>query len=411
MNAVSLDDALAALASVAPEPRAERVPLDEALGRTLAAPLVARADVPNLDVAAMDGYACRAEDARDAHADRPVRLRVVGSSRTGGPLPGALEAGQAFAVATGAAMPEGADAIAIVERTRREGDEVLLLAPARTKHVRRIGEDLQRNVARLPAGRLLDPVAVGLAASLGHAEATVVRRPQVAVLATGPELAPPGSELAPGDVHDSNGPLVAALLRALGAEARVLPTVVDDEAALRASLDEVGAEADLIVTTGGASIGRYDVVRRVVTAEGALHFDGIRVRPGRPTLLGRLRDRPWLALPGTPHAVALLGTVLMGAWAHAALGRSGDPPFERRIRAICDASIPGAAERTILTLARLGSDERGCRHVAPLPRADASRLLSLAAADALIVVPPGGSAEAGELAEVVRFGATALVGG
>lgn len=418
MSAVTLDEAIAAVRAAAPAPRAERVPLERAEGRVTAAPLVARADMPNVDVAAMDGFACRAVDTADAGDATPVRLRVVGASRTGGPAPGAIGPGEAVAVATGAALPGGADAVAVVERSRPDGDGVLLVVPAARKHVRRAGEDLERGVAELPAGVALDPLRLALAVSLGHAEAVVVRRPRVAVLATGPELAGPGAELAPGDVHDSNGPLVAALLRALGAEVRTLPTVVDDEAALRQALGDAGGgrgggpdagpggEAgapDLIVTTGGASVGRHDVVRRALADEGDLRFDGVRVRPGRPALMGSYRGTPWLALPGTPHAVALLGTVLLSVWAYAATGRAGEPPVLRREAALCDAPLTGAPDRTVLTLGRSYGDAAGLRRVAPLPRVARSRLMGLAEADTMIVLPPGGDRAAGEPVEVVPF--------
>lgn len=433
MSVATLDEAIAALRAVAPAPRAERVPLGRAAGRVTAAPLLARTDMPNVDVAAMDGYACRAEDCGDASDARPVRLRVVGASRTGGPPPGAIGPGEAVAVATGAALPDGADAIAVVERTRPVGDGVLLFAPAARKHLRRAGEDLERGVAALPAGVPLDPLRLALAASLGHAEAVVVRRPRVAVLATGPELAAPGAELGPGEVHDSNGPLVAALLRALGAEVWTLPTVVDDEAALREALsdaaggtagrddaDGLGGEPDagpagaaeapdLIVTTGGASVGRYDVVRRVLAEEGDPRFDGVRVRPGRPALMGAHRGTPWLALPGTPHAVALLGTVLLSVWAHAATGRAGEPPFLRREAAVCAVPLTGAQDRTVLLLGRSYGDAAGLRRVAPLPRVATSRLMGLSEADTLIVLPPGGDRAAGEPVEVVPFRAPGSV--
>jgi molybdopterin molybdotransferase len=406
-----LDDACAALRAVAPAVRPEEVPLERALGRVLAAPVRARGDVPNLDVAAMDGYACRHADAAEASAERPARLRVVDGSRAGGPAPRAVGPGEAVAIATGAAIPEGADAIAVVERTRREGEAVLLTAPADRKHVRRAGEDLQRGVAALAAGTALDPVRLGLAASLGHESVEVARRPRVRVLTTGPELAAVGAALAAGEVHDSNGPLVAAALRAAGAEPEVAPRATDDEAALRRALDAGGGPApDLIVTTGGASVGRYDVVRRLLVAEGTPVFDGILVRPGRPALLGRIAGVPWLALPGTPHAVAVLGTLLLAEWAHAALGRAGEPPCRGRHRAVCDGEVRGAAERTVLALGRTRLDEEGRLRVAPRAHRGASRLLGLAEADAVIVLPPGGGATAGETVEVAAFGGGVSLG-
>jgi molybdopterin molybdotransferase len=400
-----LEDACAALRESAPQPVAEAVSLEAALGRVLARPVHARGDVPNVDVAAMDGYACRFEDAAEAGAERPARLRVVDGSHAGGPAPRPIGPGEATQIATGAALPAGADAIAIVERCRREGGDVLVSAPAERKHVRRAGEDLQRGVAALDAGTSLDPVRLGLIASLGHGEVEASRRPRVRVVTTGPELAPLGSELSAGEVHDSNGPLVTAALHAAGAQVEVGPRAADDEAALRAALAaDDGPPPDLIVTTGGASVGRYDVARRVLEAEGTPVFDGVRVRPGRPAALGRFAGVPWLALPGTPHAVALLGTLLLREWAHAALGRAGAPPYLGRLPAVCEGDVRGAHERSVLALGRTRVAGDARLHVTPRPHGGASRLLALARADALIVVPPGGGAGIGETIDVVGFG-------
>jgi molybdopterin molybdotransferase len=400
-----LEEACAALRDVAPAPVAEGVPLQAAHGRVLARPVRARGDVPNLDVAAMDGYACRFVDAAEARAERPARLRVVDGSHAGGPAPRPIGPGEAAQIATGAALPAGADAIAVVERCRREGEDVLVTAPADRKHVRRAGEDLQRGVAALEPGTLLDPVRVGLVASLGHATVEAIRRPRVRVVTTGPELASLGSELAAGEVHDSNGPLVTATLHALGVRPEVGPRAPDDEAALRAALaTDDGPPPDLIVTTGGASVGRYDVARRLLEGEGTPVFDGVRVRPGRPAAFGRVGGVPWLALPGTPHAVAVLGTLLLAEWAHAALGRAGSSPYVGRLPAVCEGEVRGASERTVLALGRtrVGDDAR--LRVTPRPHGGASRLLALARSDALIVVPPGGGAGAGETVEVVGLG-------
>jgi len=413
VNHVSLDEAISAVRGVAPAPRPARVPLERAHGRVAATPLVSRTRVPNVDVAAMDGYACRAEDTGGACSDLPVRLRLVGSSAAGEPFVSTLGPGEAVAVATGAVVPDGANAIAVVERARLDGEQVWLEAPAARKHVRHAGEDVERGVEAFTAGVTFDALRLALAVSLGHADAEVVRRPVVAVLTTGPELAPPGSDLAPGEVHDSNGLLVTALLRALGAEARTPARVADEESALRRALDLAQASAsgetagpdlnapDLIVTTGGASVGRYDVVRQVLESDGGLLFGGVRVRPGRPTALGRWRGTPWLALPGTPHAVALLGTVLLGSWAHVATGRAGEPPCLRRELAECDLPLPAHAERTVLRLARSSRAVDGRLQVTPLERGGDSRLVVLGVADALIVMPPGADVQAGSLVEVV----------
>ncbi|MDZ7706316.1 MAG: molybdopterin molybdotransferase MoeA [Trueperaceae bacterium] len=423
MSGVDLETAVATMARVAPPPVAVHLPLAEALGRTLAEDLVARADHPGVDVAAMDGYACRlidaqaadseasdgqasdgqAPDAQAADGRTVARLRVVGASYAGSPFAGEVGPGEAVAIATGAAIPEGADAIVVVEATERHGDEVVLREPATPRHVRKRGEDLQRGVSALPAGGVLDAPRIGLAAALGHDRVAVARKPGIAVLVTGGEVASTHGELRPGDVFDSNGPLITALVRALGAEPIDLGRVEDDPGALRSALDRASG-ADLIVTTGGASVGRYDLVRKGM-GSAAERFESIRVRPGGPALLGEHAGTPWLGLPGTPVAVAVVGTVLLSAWAHAALGRAGPSPFARREVAICDGPVRGVPSKSALWLAKTWTDADGRRRVAMLPRQGSSRIEALARADALVVVPPGPTLEPGSLAEVLPFAA------
>lgn len=405
MSGVDLETAVATMARVAPTPATERLPLAQALGRTLAEGLVARADHPGVDVAAMDGYACRLVDAPAEERRAPPRLRLVGASYAGSPFAGEVGPGQAVAIATGAAIPEGADAIVVVEATERDGDEVVLHEPATPRHVRRRGEDLQRGVTALPAGGVLDPARIGLAAALGHDRVAVARKPGVGVLVTGGEVASADGDLRPGDVFDSNGPLIMALVRSLGAEPIDLGRVEDDADALRAALDRA-SDAALIVTTGGASVGRYDLVRKGMGSAAGERFDAIRVRPGGPALLGEHAGTPWLGLPGTPVAVAVVGTVLLTAWAHAALGRAGPAPFARREVAICDGPIRGVPSKSALWLARTWTDDDGRRRVATLPRQGSSRIWALARADALVVVPPGPTLEPGSRAEVLPFAAT-----
>ncbi len=404
MSGVELEAAVAAMARVAPLPATVRLPLAQALGRTLAEDLVARADHPGVDVAAMDGYACRLTDAQAEDGRTLARLRVVGGSYAGSPYAGEVGPGEAVAIATGAAIPSGADAIVVLEATERDGGEVVLHEPATPRHVRRRGEDLQRGVTALPAGGVLDAPRIGLAAALGHDRVAVVREPEVGVLVTGGEVASASGELRPGDVFDSNGPLIDALLRTLGAEPIGLGRVEDDAEALRDVLDRASSAA-LIVTTGGASVGRYDLVRKGMGNAAAERFDSIRVRPGGPALLGEYAGTPWLGLPGTPVAVAVVGSVLLGAWAHAALGRAGPSPFARREVAICDGPVRGVPSKAALWLARTWTDVDGRRRVAMLPRQGSSRIEALARADALVVVPPGPTLESGSRAEVLPFAA------
>lgn len=419
---IGFDEAVRAVARTVPAIRSETVSLEAAVGRVVAEAVHARTALPTARSAAMDGYACRAADAADASASAPLRLRLVAASQAGTPAEARVDVGQAVAVSTGAVVPDGADAIVVAEDARQDGDEVVVSAPARTKHIRAVGEDLEVGAIVLDAGVRIGPRGTALVASAGHDRISVVRPPSVVVLATGPELRVPSAVLSAGEVPDANAPLVAGLLRTHGVHVTLGPPVRDDRAALVVAVEQALAEAeaaetpaDLVVTTGGASIGRHDVVRRLLTSEAELAFDGIRVRPGRPAMLARWRGRPWLALPGTPHAVAVLGSLLLRAWATAARtpdagrmanGAAAPAPARAAIAstvAVLDAPLRSVPQRTVLQLARGRTDADGLRRVAPLQRSDRSRMLDVPRADALIVIPEGRDLATGDRVEVLDF--------
>lgn len=402
MSRVDLATAVAMVAAAAPPPAAERVPLARALGRTLTEDVVSLADHPSADNSALDGYACRAADTRSASGTHPVRLHLVGESAAGRPFSGRVGPDEAVAIATGAPMPEGSDAIVMVERTSRDGEMVLLHAPAAQKHVRRRAEDFAAGEVRLRAGDLLDVARTGLAAAMGHPRLPVARRPRVAVLVTGSEVTPPGASLPEGGVYDANAALLGALLETLGARASVRSGIGDDAGDLEGALERVDG-VDLIVTTGGASIGRHDVVRGFLEREGAVRFPGVRVRPGGPAMLGCWRDTPVLALPGNPVAAVIVGTVLLGAWCHQALGRGGASPYEqpRVARAACAIrAVPG---KTALWLGATSPRDDGRNRVRPHTVQSSSMVTALLGADVLIVAPAGDPIPVGSPVGIVPF--------
>ncbi len=410
---VTMDAAVAAVAAVAPHRGSEVVPVAEAAGRTLAEDVVATTDLPRSDVSAMDGYAVRAADTVGATPEAPVRLRRVGGSYAGAPLEQAVGPGEAAAIATGASVPAGADAIVLLEATTLDGDVVTLTDPGAPKHVRRRGEDVAAGTSRTPAGTRVGPAGASLLAAMGHADVPVVRPPRAAVIVTGSEVGRTAGGARDG-VFDSNGPLLAALLAHLGAEVVHRDAVADDAEALAAALDRAAASgADLIVTTGGASVGRFDLVRRALGAdapagaEGAPGFDRVLVKPGGPAMLGAYGAVPWLGLPGTPVAVTVVGGLLLDAWVHAALGRRGAPAWGRPTAAVVDAPVRGDAKKTALWTAEVHVDAQGVRRARELGRDGASRLASLPSANGLLRLPAGASHAAGDVAEVLPapFGA------
>ncbi len=314
---LGVDEALVrVLSAFAPLDPVE-VPLLEALGMVLAEVVVAGEDVPPFRNSAMDGYAVRAVDTLGARADHPIHLRITGETPAGSPLQRSVAPGCAVRIMTGAAMPEGADAVVRFEETdeparpvvgepdRERPTMVGVTRPAKPwDNVRPAGEDVRRGTLVLPSGTRLRPAEIGLLAALNRPTVTVHRRPRVAILSTGDEVVDLGPPLGPGQIRNSNSHTVAAMVRRLGGEPSLLGIARDSVGALRAKLAE-GWHADLIVTSGGVSLGDYDVVKDVLQAEGEIAIWQVRMKPGKPLAFGQVRRTPLLGLPGNPVAAAV----------------------------------------------------------------------------------------------------------
>jgi molybdenum cofactor synthesis domain-containing protein len=288
--------------AVAPIERTERVPLDEAAGRVLAADVFATRDVPPFDRAAMDGYAVRAADTAGASRGTPVLLDCLGAVFTGGMAGMAVGAAQCTEIATGAPLPQGADAVVMVEDTARPaaGGRVSVLAEARSgQHVGRRGSDIASGDLVQRRGDHLNPARLGALAALGETRAEVFERPRVFLASTGDEVTAPGRPLAPGHIYDVNRHTLPAVVRAHGGSPIVHDAIEDSLDDLRRALD-AAASADLIVLSGGSSVGERDLMVDAVVERGEILFHGIAVKPGKPTLLGRIGGRLVLGMPGNP---------------------------------------------------------------------------------------------------------------
>jgi len=297
------DEHAAAALALAPAPVAVDVALADALGMVTAVPVVARVDSPPFDNSAMDGFAVRWEDVVRAAEGAPVSLVITGESRAGVPSPSALMPGGAIRIMTGAAMPEGADTVVPVEATvEHEGRVAIAVAPARGAYVRTRGQDALCGDEVIPAGVALAARHLAAAATVGAGRVSVFRRPRVGILSTGDELAALGSELGAGQIYESNSYLLAGAVRAAGGEPAVLAPVGDSVADVVAAL--AGADVDLMVTTGGVSVGDYDVVKAAL-ADLGVAFVSVAMQPGKPQGLGVVDGRPVMCLPGNPVSVAV----------------------------------------------------------------------------------------------------------
>jgi len=279
----------------------ECVAVRNALGRVLAIDVIAPCNVPAHDNSAMDGYAVRFDD---VSTGGETTLAVVGTAYAGRPFSGLVGAGQAVRIMTGAPIPEGADTIVVQEVTRSEGGRVAIPGGQRRgQNLRRAGEDLVLGGVALPAGRRCGPAELGLIASLGIAEVTVRRPLRVAFFSTGDELASIGRPLAPGEIYDSNRYTLFGALSRLGCDVLDMGVVRDDPAALEAAFRDASASADVILTSGGVSVGEADFIRELVNRLGEVAFWKIDIKPGRPMAFGRVGDAWLFGLPGNPVAV------------------------------------------------------------------------------------------------------------
>ncbi|HXH07753.1 MAG TPA: gephyrin-like molybdotransferase Glp [Vicinamibacterales bacterium] len=391
---IPLDEALELLLEACPPiERTERVGLDDADGRVAAREVVSAVDVPPFDRAAMDGYAVIAQDTFGAGRYEPRTLRCLETVYTGQAPMRRVEPGTCVEIATGAPMPEGADAVVMVEETERTEDLVQVFTPVYPgQHVGRRGADIPAGRAIVEPGTLLNPGRVGALAGAGVTVIEVYERPRVAVLSTGTEIVEPGEPLAPGQVYDINRYTLAAVVRRHGGHPMPLPPAPDTLEALQAALERA-LEADLIVFSGGSSVGERDLILDVLARMGEPIFHGIAVKPGKPTVFGRIAGKPVLGMPGYPTSCLSNAYMLL-------------VPALRRM-----ARLPAYEPRTVrLPLARRIVSTTGRHQFYTVRIADGAAhpafkasgdITSLSRADGYIEIPAQVDiVEAGEIVEV-----------
>lgn len=391
------------LAGLAPT-AVEWVALPDAWGRVLAADIAARVAVPPADVSQMDGYAVRAADL----ATPPATLRRIGAAPAGHPFAGALGPGETVRVFTGSVIPYGADAVIAQEDATEEGASVTLREAARPgKFVRPRGQDFAPGDVLLAAPRRITARDVGLIAAANHPWVPVRRQPRVAILATGDEIALPGDPVPPGGLVSSNSHALAAAVRAAGGMPLHLGIAGDSREAILRGAD-AAAGADLLVTTGGASVGEHDLVRASLGERGlALDFWQIAMRPGKPLMWGRVGGLPVLGLPGNPVSAMVCATIFLAPAIAALSGLAMPEPETVPVRLAVD--LPANDRRADHIRARLAPAEDGVKLATPFPVQDSGMLARLAWADCLVLREPFAPAlPAGAIARAIVLGGAGL---
>jgi len=396
---LSVDEAFEKVLSGFTQIGCESVALSDGLGRVLAEDVTARLTQPPKDVSAMDGYAVRGSDVLDV----PVTLTRIGESQAGSGFDGTVSAGETVRIFTGAPLPAGADTIIIQEVTEADGDQVVIKETAPTgDFVRPAGLDFRAGEVLLTAGKVLSARDIGLCAAMNVPWLTVRRKPRVAILATGDEVVMPGDPLGPDQIVSSNSLALAAYVDVMGGVPVNLGIARDTMDSLRETL--AGAKgADLLVTIGGASVGDYDLVQKVMGEEGLdLNFYKVAMRPGKPLIFGRLGDIPVLGLPGNPVSVGVTSALFLQAAMDVMLG------IERSAGALETAKLgrdlPKNGPRQDYMRARLVTGDDGELTALPFDGQDSSMMARFAEADCLVIrAPHADPAARGERVGILRM--------
>jgi molybdopterin molybdotransferase len=401
---ISVEEALDRLLSLIDILPREQIALSDGLGRVLAEDVAARRTQPPFAVSAMDGYAVRADDLGRV----PVELRIIAEVPAGAGFGGHVGPGEAARIFTGAAMPAGTDTVVIQEDAERRGDRVRVLEGAkRGRYVRREGLDFSEGEVLLRGGRKLTARDIGLLAAMNRPWLFVRRRPRIGILSTGDEIVMPGDPIGTHQIVSSNSLALAAIVTACGGIPVSLGNAPDDPGALR-RIAAATRGIDLLVTTGGASVGEHDLVREALAADGfALDFWQIAMRPGKPLMAGRYRDIPMLGLPGNPVSSFVCALLFL---APAMARMSGGAATEAAASPVrLGAPVAANDRRQDYLRARLTRAADGVDEVYPFEVQDSSMMRLLASADCLVVRPPHAPAAVpGESVPVIRFPTHAL---
>lgn len=392
---VSIDEALDICKKTNLQTTVERIDLDDCHDRILAVDLPSLVDDPPFDNSAMDGFAMRYEDT----INTPSILKIIGTIQAAGQEDDiVVEEGQAVRIMTGAPLPKGADSILQIELTSVSGDIVTLSQPSMKHFIRKKGENLTKGQVALTAGTYLTPSRVGLCATMGHASIPVVKKLKVAILSTGDELKSPGTELNRGEIYESNSFGLSGLVKWLGHDPIRLHCVGDTLDDLRKTLNEAASKSDMIITSGGVSMGDWDLVRKIMEEEGELHFWRVKLRPGSPPLFGLWNNTPIFGLPGNPVSSHVVFRMLVAPWIRHVTQATG--PIEPRAYATLATKVKSTSD--CLTLRRVSIvNENGNLSAHQNIHQGSGNLASVAMSEGMAVLQPGKEYSIGDTVEVM----------
>ncbi len=392
---VTVDEALEICKKTTLQTKVERVDLDSCHNRILAVDLPSLVDDPPFDNSAMDGFAMRYEDT----VDTPSKLKIIGTIQAAGQEDNLVVGeGQAVRIMTGAPMPKGADSILQIELTSVSEDVVTLSQPSMKHFIRKKGENLTKGQIALSAGTHLTPSRVGLCATMGHPSIPVVKKLEVAIISTGDELKQPGRELDRGEIYESNSFGLSGLVKWLGHEPVRLHSVGDTIDDLRKVLDEASLKYDLILTSGGVSMGDWDLVRKIMEGEGDIHFWRVKLRPGSPPLFGLWNNTPIFGLPGNPVSSHVVFRMLVAPWIRHNTQANG--PIEVRAHATLATNVKSTGD--CLTLRRVTIvNEDGHLSAHQNIHQGSGNLASMAMSEGMVVLQPGKEYSIGDTVEVI----------
>ena len=373
----------------------ERVNLDDSHGRILAVDLPSLVDDPPFDNSAMDGFAMRFEDTTDV----PATLEIIGTIQAAGQEDNiTVGKGQAVKIMTGAPIPNGADSILQVELTSTEDNKVTLQQESMKHFIRRKGENLSKGEIALSAGTYLTPSRVGLCATMGYSSIPVIKKLKVAIIATGDELKQPGEEIERGEIYESNSFGLSGLIKWLGHESTRLNCIGDTIDDLRQTLNQASLDHDLILTSGGVSMGEWDLVRKIMEEEGDIHFWRVKLRPGSPPLFGTWNNTPIFGLPGNPVSSHVVFRILVAPWIRHITQANG--PIENR--AFAKLATKVKPSKDCLTLRRVSIEVTDDGLVAHQKIHQGSgNIASMALSEGMVILQPGCEYSIGDTVEVM----------